>query len=197
MPTLDSNASTSRSLLARAQEHDSQSWQRLSDIYAPVVYRWARRHGVQENDAADVVQTVLLRMTQAIGSFERQRTGSFRAWLGKITYYTIIDRGREAAKSPQASGGTEFLNRLHEIPDPPPEATATLNDERLRIARRALGLLETDFEPHVWQAFWRTTIDGQSAANVADELDMNRPAVYQAKSRVLRRLRTELEGLLD
>ena len=197
MASLDSSASTSRSLLARAQEHDSQSWQRLADLYAPFIYRRARRRGLQQNDAADVVQIVLLRMYQSIGAFERRRKGSFRAWLATITHYTIVDHGREDGGAPRAPGGTEFLERLHRLPTAPTDELNALSEEILQIASHALRLLETDFEENVWRAFWRTAIDRLPGADVADELGMSRAAVYQAKSRVLRRLRTELDGLLD
>jgi RNA polymerase sigma-70 factor (ECF subfamily) len=65
------------------------------------------------------------------------------------------------------------------------------------VVRRALELMREDFEPATWQACWRTVAEDQPTAEVATALGISENAVYIARSRVLRRLRRELDGLLD
>ena len=66
--------------------------------------------------------------------------------------------------------------------------------ENAGVVHRAAELVRAEFEDRTWQAFWRIVIDGHSPAHVAEDLGMSLHAVYKAKSRVLVRLRQELEG---
>ena len=70
-------------------------------------------------------------------------------------------------------------------------------DECVRVVRRAVELMRTDFEPTSWRAFWETSVQARPAADVASELRLSLAAVYKAASRVRQRLRQELDGLLD
>ena len=63
------------------------------------------------------------------------------------------------------------------------------------LSRRAAELVQAEFEPRTWAAWWKTAVEGRQAADVADEMGMSLAAVYKAKSRVLLRLRQELAGL--
>ncbi len=90
---------------------------------------------------------------------------------------------------------------MHNVPDPLVashlDGSAATDSESRSIMRRALELVRAEFEPATWTAFWRTTVDGAVPADAAAELGVSVNAVYKAKSRVLRRLRDELDGLLD
>jgi len=156
---------------------------------------------LQAGDAADVTQEVFKSVASSIDRFRRDRAGdSFRGWLWTITRNKIRDHFRRQADEPQAAGGTAAHERLHAISQEPPEAENSLLssfDADADLVRRALRIVEAEFEAKTFRAFWRTAIDGQRAADVAEELDMSTAAVYMAKSRVFRRLRTEMEGLFD
>jgi len=199
MPAAGSSNSTSASLLERVKEFDPEAWDRLTRLYAPVVYRWCRQAGVQDSDASDVSQETFRAVATAVGDFRRDRAGdSFRGWLWTITRNKLRDHFRRCAAGPGAVGGSVAAQRLMDIPDRPFEEADhdSRADTTAGIARRALAVIECEFEQRTWQAFFRIVVGGQTAAMVADDLGMSAGAVYTAKSRVLRRLREEIEDLL-
>jgi len=190
--------STSRSLLLRARERDAEAWLRLTAIYTPLVYQWCRGAGLQVSDAADVAQEVFRSVASSLHHFHKERPqDSFRGWLWTITRNKIRDHFRNLAQRPNAAGGSEAQLQLQQLPsEPPPELHESLSrTPHSRLAQRAIAMMQTDFEESTWRAFWLTAVELQSAQDVADQLHLSRAAVYQAKSRVLRHLREELEGL--
>lgn len=194
--TPDTSSSTSLSLLRRAGEHDAKAWRRISDLYVPLVYRWARQARLQESDEADIVQEVFQSLASRIQDFRRDQPGdSFRGWLYSITRNKIRDHFRDVARRPDAPGGTDAYAELEALPE---ETTVgEISQLTADLAHRAAALMKADFEPRSWQVFWRVVVENQRPADVAADLGMSVAAVHQAKSRVLRRLRQELSGLLD
>ena len=193
-----SGGSTSRSLIRRAAANDPVAWQRLSQVYGPLVYQWCRHCSLQPDDAADVVQEVFRSLARSLGSFRREQPGdSFRAWLWTITRNKLRDHHRRAQQGPQAVGGSAAHLQMQQLPDTAPEDTDDHNRQNVRseLARRALDLMQQDFEERTWQAFWKTAVEQKTAPHAAEELGISVAAVYMAKSRVLRRLREELDGL--
>ena len=198
MNPLQSNTATSPSLIVRAKALDQVAWDRLSRLYTPLVYGWARSQKLQENDAADVVQEVFQAVAKSITKFEMsQSKPPFRAWLWGITRNKIRDHYRKKADAPNASGGTQAQLQIAEVPDSEPadDTDQMQLSDRGSLAYRALELMKTDFKQNTWQAFWRVTIENESAADVASDLGMSVGSVYTAKSRVLSHLRNELAGL--
>ncbi len=190
--------STSSGLLNRARARDARAWQRLVALYTPFVYRLCRKGGLTRADSADVAQDVFASVVQSIDDFhETGRPGSFRAWLAGIVHHRLLDHLRRQRGRPQAVGGTDAAERLLEIPDTadPIPADVQAGEPDGTVWRRALALLQTEFAEPTWQAFWQLVIDGQTPAEVAQRLGMSLAAVYQAKSRVLRRLRQEFQDL--
>ncbi|MCA9178196.1 MAG: sigma-70 family RNA polymerase sigma factor [Planctomycetales bacterium] len=186
--------SLSTSLLQRVQAMQPDAWARLVQVFSPIVYRWCRQWGLTSHDSADVVQEVFVSVARGIGRFERQaEQGSFRTWLATICRNRIRDHWRRAGRGPQAAGGTAALRDLQNLE----ELELSITETQLTglLPARLLAMIEAEFEPHTWQAFWRTTIDGQSPREVADQLGIQVATVYQAKSRVLRKLRQRLDEL--
>lgn len=192
------SGSTSRTLLERIKLRDPAAWRRFTELYGPIVYHWSEVAGLQATDAADVTQEVFRSVMTGVGEFRHERPGdSFRGWLFTITRNKLRDFFRSQAKPGQAIGGTEGQRQLEQaaevsqtdIYSPPPGASD--------LTRRALQIMQTDFEPATWQAFWKTAVEGQSPADVARELGLTLAAVYKAKSRVLNHLRRELDGLVE
>lgn len=191
LPTVES---TSSSLLRRVQACDAEAWRRLTDLYGPLVYHWARQSQLQPADAADVAQEVFRSVSAAISGYRHDGAGRFRGWLRTITQNKIRDHFRRTRGQPDAAGGTDAQQRLLDVPQADdPEMP---DDAQSHVVRRALALIEAEFEPTTWQAFWKTAVDQQRPADVAADLDLSVDSVYQAKSRVLRRLREELHDLL-
>ncbi len=189
-------SSISSTLLQRLRARQPEAWRRLVDLYGPVVYRWCRQLGVSQADAADVVQDVFTAVAADLARFHRDRPGdSFGAWLRTITRHRVSDLFRRRQGQPGADGGTSAYQRLLNLAETEEESsTAGTVEKEPRFTRRVLELLRAEFEERTWQAFWRIVVDGQPPAEAAAALDMSLPAVYQAKSRVLRRLRQELGG---
>jgi len=189
---------TSPTLLVRLRARDAEAWRRLSELYGPIVYSWIRSRSVGEQDAADLVQEVFLSVHQSIERFRKEQPNDrFRNWLWTITRRRIQVHFRGQAKTPVAIGGSEANAQIQEIPEPmfedDAEAPGTTEGQ---VFRRALDLIRCEFGQHIWQACMLTAVEGRTAAEAAAELGMSVGSVYLARSRVLKRLRVEVEGLL-
>jgi RNA polymerase sigma-70 factor (ECF subfamily) len=187
--------STAASLLENARQQSPGGWERLTTLYGPLVYSWSRRGGCRAEDAADIVQEVFRAVVMHLSDFRRDRRGdSFRGWLWTITQNKIRDLRRRQAGQPAAVGGTDALQRLLQTPDiqnSSSEDSAPLRPNSLLT--RALELIRLEFEDRTWQAFWGVVAEGRKPAEVALALGLSVNAVYVARSRILRRLREELD----
>ena len=191
-------SATSLSLLERIRSGEAAGWNRVVELYAPLVQHWCRRGGVQAADADDLVQEVFQAAALGIATFSHDRAGdTFRGWLRNITRHKIMDFWRRHDRHPDAFGGTEAMIRMQQVPEREGDAEDPEDaDQTSAMFHRALELLRGEFEHRTWQAFWRATVDGLPAPEVAAELGMTSSAVRMAKSRVLRRLRQELGDLV-
>jgi RNA polymerase sigma-70 factor (ECF subfamily) len=189
-------ASTSLSLLERAQSADPRAWQQIVQIYGPLVFFWTRKSGLEAEDAADVVQEVWKAVHHKIEGFHRgESTGAFRRWLWTITRNKACDHFRERHGEARAAGGTDARQFLETVPEEePPDATGV---QEHGLLHRALEVIRPEYEERTWKAFWRMTVDGVPAPEVAAELGMAANAVHQAKFRIVRRLREELGELIE
>ncbi|MCA9121125.1 MAG: sigma-70 family RNA polymerase sigma factor [Planctomycetaceae bacterium] len=159
-------------------------------LYSPLLFYWARRAGLEEADAADLVQEVLQLLIQKLPDFQYDAQQSFRSWLRRVTLNKWHEMQRR--KRPAVSG-IEFDE--YSAPD---DADAFWEIEyRQHLVQRALTLMQTDFEERTWRACWECVVNDRSAASVASELGMTEGAIRAAKFRVLCRLRQELGGLWD
>ena len=197
----DSTA-TSRSLIARVRTRDTAAWDRLVELYAPLVYHYCRRARLSSDDTADVFQEVFQAIYARIESFQRRTaTDSFRGWLATITQNKVRDHFRRQSKEPRGVGGSSVQARLQASPAPPPvdeDAKDTPSGEALahaRVLHAALDEIRPHFKDHTWLAFVGTALDGRSPADVGEELGMKPGAVRVAKCRVLQRLRAALGDL--
>jgi RNA polymerase sigma-70 factor (ECF subfamily) len=192
------SGSISSTLLDQLRSRRPEAWQRLVRLYSPLVYRWCRRSGVTAEDAADVLQEVLAAVVRGLPDFRRDRPqDSFTAWLAAITRNKVRDHFRRR-HGDIARGGSTAQRQLSEIPQPSEASEETIRADAGAAACLSQQVLETiraQFEPRTWDAFWRVTVQGHSPAQVAEDLQMSVPAVYMAKSRVLRRLRQALAEL--
>ena len=190
---------TSLSLLQRIKNGDNSGWQRVVELYSPLARYWCRRWGVEGADADDVLQEVFRSAAESIATFRREGDGdTFRGWLRGITRDRVLAFCRNRDLRQAAAGGSEALERLHEIPEPTAADSDPDEAEQFsELVHRALVQLRGEFEPTSWQAFWHTAVDHQPSKEVAAELGLSANAVRMAKSRVVRRLREELGDLVD
>jgi RNA polymerase sigma-70 factor (ECF subfamily) len=193
----EATGSTSRSLIQRAQQQDPAAWERLSVLYVPIVYGWARQAGLQPSDAADVGQEIFHTLAVRIGDYRRNRGSGFRGWLWGISRNKLREFTRRDSANPQAAGGSVGRAQMASVADLPEDESNDFqkSETKCRLVHRALEVIRNEFEEQTWRAFWRTTVDQQRAVDVATESGMTAKAVRQAKYRVLRRLRQELADL--
>jgi RNA polymerase sigma-70 factor (ECF subfamily) len=190
---------TSLSLLERLTGQPTDpDWQRLVDVYQPLLRAWALRAGVNDADADDLVQETLTVVLREIADFRRQRPGAFRSWLRGILINRLRNFFRARSYRPIATGDSDFLERLDQLESPGSALSKLWDQEHDRhVANKIMKIVERVVEPQTWQAFRRQVLDGAPAGAVAAELGLSRNAVLLAKSRVLKRLRRELDGLVE
>jgi RNA polymerase sigma-70 factor (ECF subfamily) len=191
---------TSLSLLDRLRHQpDDASWRRLVELYTPLIQGWLRRHAVAAADADDLTQEVMAVIVREVPHFQHnQQRGAFRSWLRTITVNRLRALWRARQGRPIATGDSDFLKMLEELEDPTSGLSRLWDQQHdQHVARRLMELVEPHFEPATWQAFRRVVLDGRKAADVAGELGLSVNSVLLAKSRVLSRLRQEMEGLTD
>jgi RNA polymerase sigma-70 factor (ECF subfamily) len=190
---------TSVSLLERlAGAPTDDDWRRLDDLYRPLLCAWVARAGVAGLDADYLVQDVLFVVFSEIAEFERRRQGAFRTWLRTILTNRVRNHFRGKKNRPTATDDSDFLRRLDEL-ESPDSALSKLWDREHdeHVAASLMRRVQGDFAPATWQAFRRHVLGGEPAARVAEELGVKLNSVLLAKSRVLKRLRQEMAGLVD
>jgi RNA polymerase sigma-70 factor (ECF subfamily) len=184
---------TPASLLERLwQPGDQAAWARFVELYTPLLYSWARRAGLREADAADLVQDVFTVLVRKLPEFRYDPGRSFRAWLRTVTLNKWRENRRRAVPVSEPGGPP-----LEEIAAPADGDSFEEAEYRRHLVGRALELIRNDFQPATWEAWCAHGVAGRPAAAVARELGLTVKAVYLAKARVLRRLRQELAGLLE
>jgi RNA polymerase sigma-70 factor (ECF subfamily) len=191
---------TSLSLLNRLRHSpESETWDRLVELYAPLIRAWLRKYDVQASDADDLVQEVLLAVSKDLGTFDHGGyPGAFRGWLKAILINRLRKFWRDRDRRPQARGDSDIDARLAQLDDPSSEMSQIWNRQHDQyVLRQVLALAEPHFAPDTWKAFCRVAFDGAKPVVVAEELGISLNAVCLAKSRVLRRLRQESEGLIE
>lgn len=186
---------TPPSLLERLRHpNEERAWDQFVALYTPLLYRWARARGLQEADAGDLVQDVLVLLVRKLPEFRYDPGKSFRAWLLTVTLNCWRERRRRRASQPAGGGAVD------DVADPlAPDDVAEIAEAEYQtyLVRRALELMRVEFRPTTWQACWEHVVCGKPAARVAAELGLTPGAVYVARSRVLARLRQELRYLID
>lgn len=192
---------TSASLLDRARHaSDTASWQRLVDLYTPLIRGWLRRQAfLRPDDSDDLVQEVLAVVVRKLPEFERQpRAGAFRRWLKTITINVLRDFWRAQRIRPLATGNSDVQQVLDQLADPESDLSQLWDQEHdQHVTRRLLEIIRPRFEANTWKAFQRVALDGVSPDDTAAELGITVNAVFIAKSRVLALLRQEGKGLID
>ena len=190
---------TRASLLIRIQDPaDAEAWRQFFELYAPVIYGFARKRGLQDADAADLMQDVL---RSVAGAAERLNydpaKGTFRGWLYSVTrnkIFNFLDKQRHHARG---SGDSGSQRRLEELAAPEEDREEWDRDYERHRFNWAAERIREEFQETTWQAFWMTAVDGLSAKDAGSKLTMSPGAVYVAKSRVIARLREEIETLND
>ena len=195
---MDESPATRRSLIVKLRDPaDAMAWGEFVTIYEPLVYRLARRKGLQDADARDLCQEVFRAVAGAIDRWDPDR-GSFRGWLSRIARNLLVNFLTRRPYQSRGSGATSVQDLLEAQPAADPSATALFEAEyRRRLFHWAADEVQGQFAATTWQAFWQTAVEGRPPGDVAAELCVSVGAVYIARSRVLARLRRRIEQLGD
>lgn len=191
---------TQATLLVRIRDaHDREAWELFVDLYAPLVYGFLRKRGLQDADAADLTQDVLRQVSEKAKNWEYDpRRGTFRSWLFTVVQNRLTDHWRKESHREQGSGDTGDQQRMSEIPNEQElEASSAWDiDYERQLFHYAANVVKQDFTPATWQAFWLTAVEGTSGADAARQLNLSVAAVYLAKGRVMKRLKDQVKLLV-
>ena len=179
---------------------DSDAWAEFATLYGPVVYGFARKRGLQDADASDLVQDVLRSVARNAEKLEYDpKRGTFRGWLYTVArnkIFNFLNSQRNRARGVGDDGSDH--DRLDSLADKREDQEAIWELEyQRRLSSLAMDAVKHEFQPATWKAFWATAVDGKTAADIGRELGMTTGAVYVAKSRVLARRREKVTELQD
>lgn len=184
------SSGTSHSLLRRVKQNDAQAWQRLVDLYTPLVAYWCRRANLSTEDTEEITQETFRAVHSNIANFRHEQpSDTFRGWLRTIVGNKIQDLRRKSNVGPHAAGGSAALRQMEELPQVIDEDETSAVQS---LYQRALRLIEDKFEPQTWQAFLLVVIDGLSTEMAAEQLGTTPGAIRTARWRVIRELRLQL-----
>jgi RNA polymerase sigma-70 factor (ECF subfamily) len=191
MNTVTEFPETRDSLLAQVRSPaNREAWDQFVQIYRPVIYRLARCRGLQDADAQDLAQRVLIAVASAIGGWEKSNDSvRFRHWLRRVARNAIVNA---LVRQPhdRATGGTSVHELLMEQPDVDPGPDAEIEMEyRRELFLRAARIVRGDVEGQTWRAFEMTVIENRNIDEAAIELEVPVGTIYAARSRIMRRLR--------
>lgn len=188
---------TSVTLLGRLRQgpSDQQAWAAFVDRYGPKIYAWCRHWGLQEADAEDVTQDVLTILARRLATFEYDPSRSFRAWLKTVTQHAWSDFVARQKRAIQGSGDSQTGRLLDSLPacdDLVGRLGAEFDREVFEVAAARVRLR---VQPHTWEAFRLTALEGLSGAEAAKQLGLRVAIVFHAKSKVQKLLREEVRKL--
>jgi RNA polymerase sigma factor (sigma-70 family) len=191
---------TRPSLLVRIRDtQDNQAWSQFVELYAPLIYGFARKHGLQDADAADLTQDVLRVVAKTIQGldYDRQR-GSFRGWLFTVVRNQVRNFVKRRRPYERGTGDTGAHELLKEQPAPEDDSAALWDqDYERQLFACAAKQVRSRVHESSWQAFWQTTVLGKNGKEVAQELKMTVAAVYLAKSRIMAQLKDLIRQLRE
>jgi RNA polymerase sigma-70 factor (ECF subfamily) len=194
-----SNAPLTRpSLLIRLRDStDLVAWEEFVDVYAPLVYGFLRKRGLQDADAADLTQEVMRAVCMAAGRFEyRPERGSFRGWLFTIVRNKLLNFHSSGHGRIQGTGDTNHQRSLEQLPTQgEDEESIWMREWEKQLFITAAGRVQRTVQAPTWQAFWLTAVEGKKAAAVGKELGLSVASVYLARSRVVAKIRQAVEEL--
>jgi RNA polymerase sigma factor (sigma-70 family) len=193
----DSGARTSVTLLDRLRDtpDDAAAWEAFVLRYGPRIYGWCRRWQLQEADAEDVTQNVLLRLSQKLRIFKYDPTRSFRGWLRTLTEHALSDFLEARGRTSVGSGDSQVLTVLGSL-EAREDMVARMEEEFDReILDAAAVQVRLRVEPHIWESFRLTALEGLTGQAAAQELGIRVTSVFKAKLRVQALLQEEVARL--
>lgn len=182
-------------LLKIRDADDSAAWEQFVRLYTPLVFAFCKQRGLQDADASDVAQEVMKTVAQSIERFDyNRRKGTFRGWLFTVTRNKLLKFFTKLQKQPQGTGRTTIHTQLEQTPDAQETEIWNLAYQK-RLFQWAANEVKSEFSEKTWDAFWNTAVKNQNSQETAKALSMSLGAVYIAKSRVISRIRQQIESI--
>jgi RNA polymerase sigma-70 factor (ECF subfamily) len=179
--------------LIRTGPGDERAWREFVDYYAPAIYRWCVSRGLQDTDAQDVTQQVLLQLATRLPAFSYDPSRSFRSWLRTLTHHAWADFLSE--RDAPASGHPAAWVALTTV-EAREDLLRRIEDEfDLELLELAMARVRERVEPGTWEAFRLTALEGLPAAEVARRLGKQVANVYVLRSNVQKLLKAEVAEL--
>jgi RNA polymerase sigma factor (sigma-70 family) len=188
---------TSVTLLGRLRQHpkDEAAWNEFVARYEPKIMAWCLRWRLQESDARDVTQDVLLKLHGLLAKFAYDPSRSFRGWLKTLTRHAWLDLVEERKRRGIGSGGSRMAELIANV-GAGDDLEEQLREEFHReLMEQAMNLVQPRVAERTWDAFRLTALEGCSGASAAARLEMNIARVYTAKSQVKMMIREEVRKL--
>ncbi|MGI9474857.1 MAG: RNA polymerase sigma factor [Rubripirellula sp.] len=181
---------TRSSLLIRLRDsRDDEAWTEFTAVYEPVIYRMTRRRGMQDADAREIVQEVLVSVATAIDRFDISAAGSFRGWLSRVTRNATIDRMRRIASRGETVDASGVIRKLDAVAGEERIGEEFDQDRREQLFRWAASQVRRRTDEVKWMAFWKTSVEGSSIRDVARELGVEEGSIYVSRCRIIKRIR--------
>ena len=190
--------STRATLLGRLRQKgalDESAWREFVELYGRQLYRWCRHWGLQDADAEDVAQQVLLRLSERMRDFVYDPALSFRAWLKTVAHHAWRNWADSRQRLTAGSGDSTVLEQLASLPAREDLLTRLEEEYDRELLEHAVALVRLRVAPHTWEAFRLTALENVSAAEAARRLNLQIANVYQAKSTVRKMLQEETQRL--
>lgn len=189
---------TRDSLIVQVQNPaNREAWEQFTAIYRPVIFRLARTRGMQDADADDLAQQVLLAVARAIPDWQSNKPQSrFRHWLHRITKNAILNALTRGPKDP-AVGGSGFMNLIHGVSKPDNIELQLELEYRRQVYRQAAEIVRDAVQEQTWRVFVMTIIEGQSTESVARQMSTTIGNVHAIRSRVMRRLQIAVKDIQE
>ncbi len=186
---------TSESLLQRIGKatNDMTAWNRFVEIYAPLIFFWGRKAGLQSHDSAYLVHEVLAIVLQKIATFQYDRKKSFRGWLRTVT----LNKYRELRRRRKLDFVDASQSALAQLPDDKALESTWDLDYRRELVGRAIEFSRKDFSESTWAALKEFISTGRPAAEIAEQFGLSVWTIYAAKARLIQQLRRDLSGLVE
>jgi RNA polymerase sigma-70 factor (ECF subfamily) len=190
----EAHSTTPPTLLHRLRSHptDEAAWRQFAERYGKQIYSWCRRWGLQDADANDVTQTVLLKLARRMQTFVYDRQQSFRAWLQTVTRNALQDFLTAQSTQPATATTTDTLEALNTLQSRDDLLARLEHLFDLELLEAAKVRVRLRVQSQTWNAYQRTAEQGQSAIEVGQQLGMALTAVYAAKSHIVKMLQEEL-----
>jgi len=171
------------------------AWGQFARLYTPLLLAWARKQRLQDADAADFIQEVLIRLSEVLPKYQKLEGYKFRNWLFKIVHNLYRDyfTKKQNRRLPDSEG----ISAMQGIVPPDEVAEMDEREYQLRLTRKCLEVIKSDFSPQTWEAFRLMHFEGWPLEKVVAELKVTDDSVHSGRRRILERLRAELADFLD